>query len=282
MITLTILVTGGTGFIGSHLVDTLMARGERVRALVRKTSNISHLREIGTELVVGDLRNPDFVDQSMEGCSVVFHIAAAPDTAPEKVAHSTNYLGTRNMLEAALKRRVQRFIHCSSVAVLGFADMSPLDEDSAYSPSPYSPYSRTKCEAEKMALDYYRKGLPVTVVRPAQVYGPRSIGTMGLAVKQIQKGFFPLLGGGCALLQPIYVQDLVDAIILAGETDKALGQVYNLAGDEIMSFAQLFVIIADILGVNPPRRKLSRRIAWILGYLLEVKSRIFGGKVLFT
>jgi nucleoside-diphosphate-sugar epimerase len=280
--TVTILVTGGSGFIGSHLIDTLMARGERVRALVRKTSNVSHLREIGTELVVGDLRKPDFVDQSMEECDVVFHIAAAPDTAPEKVAHSTNYLGTRNMLEAALKRRVQRFIHCSSVAVLGFADMSPLDEDSAYSPSPYSPYSKTKCEAEKSALDYYRKGLPVTVVRLAQVYGPRDVGTMGLAFKQLQKGFFPLMGGGRALLQPIYVQDVVDAMILAEETEKALGQVYNIAGDEIMSFEHLFSMIADILGVDPPRRKLSRRISWILGYLLELKSRIFGGNVLFT
>ena len=280
--TVTILVTGGTGFIGSHLVDTLIARGEKVRALVRKTSNVSHLREIDTELVIGDLRKPEFLDQAMEGCDVVFHIAAAPDTAPEKVAHSTNYIGTMNILEAASKRRVQRFIHCSSVAVMGFSDMSPLDESSSYSPSHYSPYSITKCEAEKIALEYYKKGLPVAVVRPAQVYGPRDMGTMGLAFKQIQQGFFPLMEGGKALLQPIYVQDLVDAMILAEKTDKALGQVYNIAGEEIMTFEHLFSIIADTLGVDPPRRKMSRRIAWTLGYLLEIKSRIFGGKVLFT
>ncbi|MCK4953712.1 hypothetical protein KAS14_08010, partial [Candidatus Bathyarchaeota archaeon] len=77
-------------------------------------------------------------------------------------------------------------------------------------------------------------------------------------------------------------QDLVDAMILAEKTDKALGQVYNIAGEEIMTFEHLFSIIADTLGVDPPRRKMSRRIAWTLGYLLEIKSRIFGGKVLFT
>lgn len=280
--TMPILVTGGTGFIGSHLVDTLIARGERVRALVRKTSNVSHLKEIGTELVIGDLRKPEFLDQAIKGCDKIFHIAAAPDSAPEKVAHSTNYLGTKNMLAAALKQKVQRFVHCSSVCVLGFSDMSPLDENRPYAPSSCSPYSITKCEAEKTALDYYKKGLPVTVVRPAQVYGPRSVGTMGLAFEWIQRGFFPLIDGGKALLQPVYVQDIVDAMILAAETDKALGQVYNIAGEEIISFKHFFQIIADALGVDPPKRKISRRVMWIFGYLLELKSRIFGGKVIFT
>jgi nucleoside-diphosphate-sugar epimerase len=259
------------------LVDRLIARGERVKALVRKTSKVDHLREMGAELVLGDLRNPETLDLAMHGCDIIFHLAAAPDYAPEKVAWSTNHLGAINMLEAALKRKVQRFVHCSTVGVIGFADEAPLDERAPYDPSPCSPYAKSKCEGEKKALAYYRKGLAVTVVRPSQVYGPRSTGTMGQAFIQAQKGSLPLIAGGRALLQPIHVQDLADAMILAMETDMAVGEVYNIAGDTILSFKELFSIIADAFGVDPPKRNLSRRTLWALAYLTEMRNRIFGG-----
>jgi nucleoside-diphosphate-sugar epimerase len=248
-----------------------------VKALVRKTSTVDRLKEIGAKLVIGDLQNSKSLSLAMEGCDVVFHLAAAPDYATEKVAWSTNHLGAINMLEAALNRKVQRFVHCSTVGVIGFADESPLNESTPYDPSSCSPYAKSKCEGEKEALAYYRKGLAVTVVRPAQVYGPRSTGTMGMAFIQARKGSLPLIEGGKALLQPIHVHDLADALILAMETDEAVGEVYNIAGNTILSLKELFTLIADAYGVDPPKRNLSGRILWALAYLMEMKTRIFGG-----
>ena len=271
------LVSGGTGFVGSQLVHSLIARGERVKALVRKTSEVTTLQMMGAELVVGDLQNLESLNLAMGGCDVVFHLAAAPDYAPEKVAWSINHLGAVNMLEAALKQKVQRFVHCSTVGVIGFADESPLTESTPYDPSPCSAYAQSKCEGEKMALAYYRKGLAVTVLRPSQIYGPRSTGTMGLAFIQSRKGSLPLIEGGKALLQPIHVHDLTDALLLAGETDEAVGEVYNIAGDTILSLKELFTLIADAYGVDPPKRNLSGRTLWALAYLMEMKNRIFGG-----
>jgi nucleoside-diphosphate-sugar epimerase len=105
---------------------------------------------------------------------------------------------------------------------------------------------------------------------------------MGLGFARIQKGFFPLIAEGEALLQPIYVQDVVDALILAKERDEALGQVYNVAGEQMITFKEFFAAIADAFGVDSPKRNLSRRIAWTLGYLMEMKSKLFGGYALLT
>jgi nucleoside-diphosphate-sugar epimerase len=279
---MTILVTGGTGFIGRHLIDTLIARGDIVRALVRQTSNTKPLKALNVELVVADLRNSESIDHVMQGVDRILHLAAAPDWSTNKEHWNTNYLATKNLLEAALKWKINRFVHCSTVGILGFADESPLDESSPYAPSPYSPYCITKCEAEKEARAYSRKGLSVTVVRPAQVYGPRDKGTLGLGFTWIQRGLFPLIGGGKALLQPIYVQDVVDAIILAMEVNKALGQTYNIAGEKILSFKELFSIITNAFGTTSQKLNLPRSVAWTLGYLFEAKTRLFGGYAFLT
>ncbi len=280
--TVIILVTGGTGFIGCDLIETLIARGETVRALVRQTSNTKHLEEINVEFAVVDLRNPESIDQAMQDVDIIFHLAAAPDWSTKKEHWNTNYLATKNMLEAALKWKVKRFVHCSTIGLLGFADESPLNEYSPYSPPHYSPYCLTKCEAEKKVRAYYKKGLPIVIIRPAQVYGPRGMGTMGFAFKLIQRGFTVLFKGGKALLQPVYVQDVVDSLILAMEPDEVLGQVYNIAGERILTFKEWFSTIADAFEVNTHRINCPRNVAWILGYLMETKIRIFGGKALIT
>jgi nucleoside-diphosphate-sugar epimerase len=279
---LTILLTGGTGFIGSHVAATLIARGERVKALVRKTSNVDYLHSLGADLEVGDLKDFESVDRAVRKCNIILHLATAPDWKPSKEHWATNYHGTINVLEAALKRGVQRLVHCSTIGVLGFADETPLNEDSYYFPSRYSPYAITKCEAEKVALAYFRKGVPVSIVRPAQVYGPRDSGTLGLAFQWIQRGIYPLIGDGRALLQPVYVQDVVDALLLAMEIDKARGQIYNIAGEEILSFKDLFSIIINAFGRDTRCLNLPKGVAWALGYLWEVKTRFLGGSTTLT
>ena len=279
---MTILVTGGTGFIGSHVVDALTTKGERVRVLVRRTSDVSFLDELGADRIIGDVRNPESVDQAVEGSDIVLHLATAPDWKPATEHWNTNYYGTLNVLDAALIHGVHRFVHCSTIGVLGFADDTPLTENASYAPSRHSPYAITKCEAEKVALTYSSNGLPVSIVRPAQVYGPRDAGTMGLAFQWVQRGIFPLIGGGNALLQPIHVHDVVAAILLAMERDTAVGQAYNIAGDVSLSFKAFFSIISRAFGTHARRVPLPRSIAWVLGCLLEKKTQLVGGYAFLT
>jgi dihydroflavonol-4-reductase len=279
---MSILVTGGTGFIGSHVVDTLTTKGERVRAFVRRTSDVSFLDELGVERIVGDVQNPESVDRAIEGSDIVLHLATAPDWKPTREHWNTNYYGTLNVLDAALKHGVQRLVHCSTIGVLGFADDTPLTENAPYAPSHYSPYAITKCEAEKVALTYCSKGLPVSIVRPAHVYGPRDTGTMGLAFQWVQRGIFPLIGGGNALFQPIHVRDVVEAIVLAMERETAVGQAYNIAGDVPLSFKAFFSIMTRAFGSHARRVLLPRGIAWALGYLLEKKTQLVGGYSFLT
>lgn len=279
---MSILVTGSTGFIGSHLTDALIEKGEQVTALVRKTSDITALQQLGVKLVFGDLSDPDSVKRAVKGSDIILHLATAPDWKPPQEQWRTNYCGTLNVFNTALKQGVQRFVHCSTSGVLGFADEVSLDENSAYSPSPHSPYTITKCEIEKKALTYFRQGLPVSILRPAQVYGPRDSGTMGLAFKWIQRGFVPLIGGGKARLQPIYVQDIVEAILSVMEKDEAIGQIYNIAGNEILTFNEFFSIITNAFSTDSLELNLPTWIAWVLGYLCELKTRLIRGPVILT
>ena len=279
---MTIVLTGGTGFIGSHVADALTKRGVQVTALVRRTSDSTLLDALGVNLVKGDVQNPASVDQAVKGSDIILHLATAPDWQPTRAHWNTNYHGTLNVVNAALKHGVQRLVHCSTIGVLGFADDGPLDESAPYAPSPYSPYAITKCEAEKVILEYMTQGLPVTILRPAQVYGPRDSGTMGLAFKWVQRGFFPLIGSGDALLQPIHVHDVVDALLLTMERDTAIGQIYNLAGDTPVSFNEFFSLITRAFGTPTRRVNLPRSVAWTLGYLLEKKTWLFGGYAFLT
>ena len=253
-----------------------------MRALVRKTSNVTYLDELGVDRIIGDVQNPKSVDRAVKGSDIVLHLATAPDWKPAPEHWSTSYHGTLNILDAALKHGVQRLVHCSTIGVLGFAGDTPLNETAPYAPSLYSPYAIIKCKAEKAALNCWHKGLPVSIVRPAQVYGPRDTGTMGLAFKWIQRGFFPLIGGGNALLQPVHVHDVVTAILLAMERDAALGQTYNIAGDMFLSFKEFFTIIMRAFGSRARKLPIPRSVAWTLGYLLEKKTQLFGGYAFLT
>lgn len=277
---MTVLVTGGTGFIGHHLVKALVMRGERVRALVRRTSHVRDLKQLGVELIIGAIQSPYSVAQAIRGVDSVVHLAAPPDWRPYAEHWRTNFCGTRNMLRAAMIEDIHQFVHCSTIGVLGFARKAPLNEQSPYAPSPYSPYAKTKCQAEQEVLTASHHGLSAVVLRPAQVYGPRSTGTMGLALKYCT--IMPLIGGGNALLQPIFVQDVVDAFLLAMDTKKTCGQIYNIAGTTQVSFRDWIATIAAALDVSPSRRSLSKRVAWILGHLMELKERILGGTILLT
>ncbi|HJW84971.1 MAG TPA: NAD-dependent epimerase/dehydratase family protein, partial [Anaerolineae bacterium] len=168
-----ILVTGATGFLGHHLVPFLIARGHGVRALVRRTSQWQFLADLGVELAWGDTRDADSVDAAMPGCRAVIHGAGLfRFWGRQEDFHSTNVLGTYHVLEAARRAGVERFIHISTIAVVGRPKPGTLI-DEAYLCAPVDAYMRSKLDGEWLAREYYQAhGLPAIILRPGAYYGP--------------------------------------------------------------------------------------------------------------
>lgn len=189
------LVTGATGFIGSHLVEALAAAGQRVRALIRPTSGASHLERLGVELCVGDLTDPPGLEQVVAGVERIFRCAAfTADWDPECVSYGVNVEGTVAPAGAALRARVRKLVYLSTTEVYGHPDAF-ASEDTPYRYRGW-PYCDTKIDAERRIWEYHRQGLPVTVLRPATVYGPRCVTLIGEIVKLPKRREMVLIGGG--------------------------------------------------------------------------------------
>lgn len=245
-----VLVTGATGFAGSHLARRLLQDGHDVRILVRPGRDVSELELLGAETALGDLTDRDSVNRAMDGIEVVYHIAALFRKAgcPDSAYWDVNFHGAVNLFDAALVHGVSRFIHCSTVGVLGHIENPPADETRACNPGDI--YQTTKCEAEKAALSFHaERGLPVTVVRPAGIYGPGDTRWLKL-FKSIAGRRFVMLGGGETLIHLVFISDLVDAFILAAENPNAVGRVYIVGGERYVTLNELASTIARTVGVS--------------------------------
>ena len=245
-----VLVTGGTGFLGSHLVQRLAKKGEKVRVLVRKTSNIDYLKKLNVEIYPGDITNKSSLREAIKGVDLVYHIAALFRQArfPDRVYWEVNVLGTRNMLEVSYEEGVKRFIHCSTVGVLGNITHPPANEDTPYNPGDI--YQRTKCEGEKVALRFFKdKKFPVTVVRPTAIYGPGDLRLLKL-FKYVSSGRIIILGDGNIFYHLVYVEDLVTGFELCAEKETAIGKIYIIGGDNYLTLNELVDLIAKVLGVS--------------------------------
>ena len=171
------LVTGASGFVGGHLAIRLATeQGAHVRALVRQTSRTDHLQGLGIQLCRGDVTEPDSLRSASEGVDVVFHTAAmAREWGKAEEMHRVNAWGTGNVLRAAVEAGVARVVHTSSIAVYGIEPADGTDESFAFNHASGNPYADSKIAAEELAQIYYQdKGLHVTILRPAEIYGPRS------------------------------------------------------------------------------------------------------------
>jgi len=245
-----ILVTGGTGFVGSHLVSRLVKKGELVRVLVRKNSNIDYLKKLNVEICVGDVTDKNSIKAAVEGVDLVYHIAALFRQArfPDRVYGEINVQGTQNMLEASYEEGVKRFVHCSTIGVLGHIANPPANETYPYNPGDV--YQRSKCEGEKIALKFFQdKEFPVVVARPASVYGPGDMRLLRL-FKYVSSGKMVILGDGNPFYHLVYVEDLVTGFELCAQKENAVGQVYILGGDKYLTLNELIDLIAKVLEVS--------------------------------
>lgn len=263
------LVTGGTGFTGSHLVRSLIEEGMKVRVLARPTSKTDFLRNLDVEVVIGDISERDDVDRAVKGMDKVFNIAAAfrESNLPEKTYWAINYNGTKNILEACLKYDVSRLVHCSTIGVVSSVTAVPSDETVPYSPGDV--YQQSKCEAEKEVLRFAReKKLAASVVRPCAIYGPGDMRLLKM-FRMIAKRKFYVFGSGKAFYHMVYIDDLVSGFILASEKEEAVGEVFIIGGDKYTTLNKLFRIIADEFKVNPPGIHFPYKPIEVLSVLME-------------
>lgn len=247
-----VLVTGATGFTGGRLAVQLAQRGNRVRAMVRKGSDTSFLQGHDIELFEGDITDQDAVERVVQGCEKVYHIAACFRTAghPDSYYHDVNYTGALYVLDAAKKHGCERVAHCSTIGVHGSVKKSPSDETAPYAPCDI--YQITKLEGEKLAKERQKQGQPISIFRPAGIYGPGDMRLLKL-FKTIHSGRFRMVGPGKVNFHMVYIDDLVDGIILCGEKQEALGDTFILCGPDYVPLSKLVKLVSEAVGVKPPK-----------------------------
>jgi dihydroflavonol-4-reductase len=258
-----VLVTGASGFIGWHVARKLRERGFPVRALVRPTSQ---LRELDVEVFPGDLRDPASIERAVSGCGVVFHIAAdyrlwAKD--PSELYRS-NVDGTRNVLEAARKACVERVVYTSTVGCIGIPIDRPGDETVPVTIGEMKgAYKRSKFQAEQVALEYAKSGLPVVIVNPTAPVGDHDFKPTptGKIIVDFVRGAMPaFVDTGLNLID---VRDTADGHVLACERGSS-GQKYIL-GCENLTLEQIFAHLQRISGRKAPRWRIPYAVAYTAG-----------------
>jgi len=244
------LVTGATGFVGSHLVAELQKRGYQVSVLVRKTSDLSGLLNTGLELVFGDVAEKGQLKKIFFDFDYVFHVAGLIRAKDPDDFFLANAQGTKNLLEALVDsdHPVKRFVLVSSQAASGpSADSQPKRETDLS--QPVSVYGQSKLEGEKIALEFAHR-IPVTIIRPPAIYGPKDKQLLNF-FRLVKWGILPLVGKDKNFFSLVYVQDLVDAIILAAESPQAKGEIYFIADGEVYNWEKAGDIASEIWGKKP-------------------------------
>lgn len=266
-------VTGGTGFVGSHLIKRLVAEGKKVRALVRCVDKAKEKLPAAVEFFQGDLSRPETLAPFLKGAGTVFHLASIlqePST-PDSVFWKVHVEGTRHLLEAALQEKVRRFIHFSTIGVLGSPKVLPADEKSPYQTKDI--YQITKAEAEKCALTFFRdKGLSGVVIRPAAVYGPGDLRMLKL-FRFISKGKFRMIGKGEVYSHPVHVEDLVSAAILAAEKKELQGEIYIIGGEKPVLLKDLVRLISKTTGTPLKKGHIPFYPVWAAAWMCELICR---------
>ena len=266
------LVTGATGFIGTHLVQRLVRDGEPTRVLCRPGSE-PKLPPLPVEIAHGDLRDRDSLVRAASGVTRIFHCGGrVSDWGAHDTFDAINVRGTQWLLEAAAVHRVRRFVHVSSIAAFGTPSPRYFDDDTPVVASKDG-YSHSKALGEQLALAFHRdRGVPVTIVRPAVVYGPS--GTwLEQPLSMIERDKLFLLGGGKGTCHPCYVENLVDAMVLAAEHPAAIGEAFIVSDGESVSFREYFDAVASIAGRPPIRRSIPYPVAVGVAAALELSAR---------
>jgi NADH dehydrogenase len=229
-----ILVTGGTGFVGSHVIRRLRSAGLPVRALVRNPAKAGMLRDLGVEVVPGDIADAASLFAAATGCDRIIHLVGIIQEAPAVTFRGVHVEGTRSVLAAAHKAGVRHFLHQSALGTR---------------PDAASEYHRTKWEAEELVR---LSGIPYTILRPSLIYGPGDLFTIRLSSMFKLSPLLPVIGSGKSKVQPIFIDDVVSCIHKIVSSDAFLNTTYEIGGPEQLTYDELTQTIAEAMGIKRP------------------------------
>jgi len=283
-----ILVTGATGFIGSHLAEKLLENEKKIKVLARDKNNLGSIEDFDKkvrnkiEIIEGDLLNKDSLVKALRGVNKVFHLAAIarPMNVPRQLNFDINVKGTQNLLEACKENKVKKFVHVSTMSVFGFSrDKKSLNENSPK--LPVSDYGESKKQGEELVLKFCKKNkINTVIIRPPMVFGPRDFQFLKL-FRLINTGFFPLLRKGEAKIEFCYVENLVNGIILADKKGKNL-EAYNFTDGKTYRIKEVFGEIAKAENKKLFPFSIPVWVVKISGLGMEKVYSLFGKKAPFN
>lgn len=268
-------VTGATGFVGSHLADRLKASGFDVICLKRKTSSTKWLDGKGFEYAEGDLFSNDALEKAIAGVDYVFHVAGVVKSVNKEGFYKGNNEATRNLLEITAKVNpgLKKFVHVSSQAACGPAiNCDSVDESTP--PNPITTYGISKLKAEE-EVNRFADKFPVSIIRPPAVFGPRDT-EIFIYFQTFSKGLNSVIGFDEKYLSLVYVEDLVDGIMLAAQNDAANGNTYFICFDEPYNWDQIGDITSKLLGKKAVKLKLPHSLVYAVGFISEKIAGLSG------
>jgi nucleoside-diphosphate-sugar epimerase len=259
------LVTGATGFIGKHLVKTLVKQGKDIRCLVRQNSDRKYLEDLGVELFYGDLLLKESLMDVGKDINIVYHLAGEVHSHRCGDYYEINVTGTRNLVEECLPANIERFIYLSSIAAVGPNHGNLLTEESPC--KPVNPYGKSKLEKEKILITYFEKfKLPIVILRAPIVYGPLDQHNIITKILQmISEDRFLLIGNGKNLRSLCYIDNLIQGLVCIEKSHNSIGEIYFISDERVYTFNEIFQIIAQQLGIRLKETHLPKCIGRACG-----------------
>jgi nucleoside-diphosphate-sugar epimerase len=265
------LITGATGFVGPHLIRKLISAGHSCRCLVRGKSRDRALEEKGVEWVEGDITEGGSLKGIGEGMDGLFHMATLGHRSnyrvPDEMFEKVNVLGTRNVMQEALRAEIPRVVHCSTVAAMGICTEVPADETTAC--NPHHPYGQSKLKAEQVVRDLVSsEGLPARIIRFSMVYGPGDWRDILKLTRMAKRGLFPKVGSRPKLTPLIHVDDATDGLVLVIEKGR-VGETYLITNARSEAFDEIRRTLLRGLGVFRPPLYVPEWLALSVASLVE-------------
>jgi nucleoside-diphosphate-sugar epimerase len=269
-----VLVTGGTGFVGSHLIEQLRAAGDAVRALVRLGGDRRLVASLGAEVCTGDLDDLDALRAACEGCEIVYHAAARVEIVGEdEEFHRVTVAGTARLVAAAREKKVRRFVQISSCGVFPpslLASSRIIDETTPVTEPPaWFAYGRAKYHAERVVREKAGPDMEWVIIRLGYLYGPRNRTMRTYLATILSDSIMMIIGDGENEMALVYVEDAVRAVVLAGRCPEAASKILIAAGNERITQRQYFDALADGFGVPRITKHVPYKVAYFFGWLGE-------------